>query len=648
MPFACFTHTGPPAMIRAAFRAILLGLLPASATSAADAAPAAATAAPGYRALPYRAPVVGSYSLPVLGNAADGAVLDSSGTAMSLHQAFGDRIALLSFVYTTCDDVNGCPLAVAVFQKLKQRLLERPQFGSQVRLITFSFNPEHDTPEVLARYAAGLRPPEFDWQFMTTRSEDALKPILGAYQQPIEKEVDAAGRKTGKFSHLLRVFLIDRQQRIRNIYTVSVLHPDLVLADIETLLRERAGAQPAVGTKNGAVPPSELLRAGDDKRGYKSADYRTRSVALPERRGRKADLLGFIRKPPLGLPGVPIPQDNRPTPEKVELGRKLFYDRRLSLNNTLSCAMCHIPEQGFTSQEQATPIGIEGRTVRRNAPTLYNVAYLDRLFHDGRESSLENQVWGPFLATNEMGNPSVGFVVDKLKWLHDYQGLFERAFGRGPSMETVGQAIASYERTLISGNSAFDRWAYGKQPDAVTAEAEHGFELFKGEAGCAQCHTVGPEAALFTDQQLHNTGLGFQASMHKAPNNRRVQVAPGISLDVDAALIARVAEPPPRDLGRYEITQDPADRWKYKTPSLRNIALTAPYMHDGSLATLKDVLAFYNQGGIPNEGRDPRIKPLHLTPEQIDALVALLESLTGDNVATLVLDAYAAPLGDPD
>lgn len=609
---------------------------------------AEAPLAPGYRALPYAAPVPGSYRLPILGRAADGRVADSDGTSTSLHQTFGDHVVLLSFIYSTCSDVNGCPLAMTVFQKLKNRLLETPELAGRVRLITFSFNPEHDTPEVLARYAEGFRQPGFDWRFLTTRSEDELKPILQAYQQPVEQEVDAVGRRTGAYSHLLRVFLIDRQQRIRNIYTASVLHPELVLADIRTLLQESPAAQPAPGTQAGAIAAGDLLRAGDEKTGYASDEYRTRSVALAQRRGVKADLLQLASKPPLGLPKVPVPQDNPLTPEKVELGRKLFYDRRLSLNNTFSCAMCHIPEQGFTSQEQATAIGIEGRTVRRNAPTIYNVAYLELLFHDGRESSLENQVWGPLLAANEMGNPSVGFVVDKLKGLEDYRGLFENAFGRGASMETVGQAIASYERTLISGNSPFDRWLYGKQPGALTAQAKRGFELFQGQAGCAQCHTVGTATALFTDQHLHNTGLGFQLSMRKAPEKQRVQVAPGIAFDVDAALLARVAEAPPSDLGRYEITHDPADRWRYKTPGLRNVALTAPYMHDGSLTTLRDVIAFYNRGGVPNEGLDPKIKPLNLTPEQIDALVAFLQSLTGDNIETLVLDAYAAPLGDPD
>ena len=197
-----------------------------------------------------------------------------------------------------------------------------------------------------------------------------------------------------------------------------------------------------------------------------------------------------------GLPPVPVPADNALTPAKVALGRKLFYDRRLSLNDTFSCAMCHIPEQGFTNNELATAVGIEGRSVRRNAPTVYNVAYLERLFHDGRETRLEHQVWGPLLARNEMGNPSIGAVIEKIRATPDYAGLFESAFsGRGLAMETIGMAIASYERTLVSGDSPFDRWHYGKDGAAVDEAVKRGFQLFTGKAGCSACHTVGADAA---------------------------------------------------------------------------------------------------------------------------------------------------------
>ena len=448
------------------------------------------TLAPGYGELPYTAPVAGSYTLPAMGPAADGKVLESDGTAATLHGLYGGKITVLSFIYATCDDVNGCPLATTVLHKLKARLAARPAIAAKLRLLTLSFNPSHDTPAAMAEYGKHFQGGGIDWRFLTTAGEADIQPILQAYGQSADREVDEQGRETGKFSHLLKVFLIDAERRIRNVYTVSVLHPDLVLADIETLLREDP-AQPAAAAPVAA--PADLARAGDDKRAYETADYRTRSMALTNRRGKPADLLAIARRPPLGLPAVPVPRDNPLTREKIALGRKLFYDRRLSLNGTMSCAMCHVAEQGFTSQEQNTAIGIEGRTVRRNAPTLYNVAYLDRLFHDGRESSLENQVWGPFLAPNEMGNPSVGAVVDKLKGLDDYRDLFERAYRRGPTMETVSQALASYERTLVSAHSPFDRWYYGHDDQATDAAARRGWRCSRARR--AASNVIGSASA---------------------------------------------------------------------------------------------------------------------------------------------------------
>lgn len=607
--------------------------------------PAAATEtplAPGYKDLPFQLPAPGSYALPSLGLAADGRVLDSDGKALNLHQLYGDKLVLLSFIYATCSDVNGCPLATAVFHKIQGRLAREPELAKQLRLLTLSFNPEHDTPEVMAKYGksfgAGL-----EWRFLTTASERDLQPILAAYGQSARKDYDSKGQFTGTFSHILRVYLIDRERRIRNIYTVSFLHPDTLLNDLRTLLLEK----PAVPVKTAQPDGEGHIRAGDDKSGYERSDYATHSLALTERAGRRANLIQYARKPPLGLPPVPVPKDNALTPARIALGRKLFYDRRLSLNNTFSCAMCHVPEQGFASNEQATAVGIEGRSVRRNSPTLYNAGYYRRLFHDGREFNLEQQVWGPLLAHNEMGAPSVGYVVEKVKGLPDYAGLFEKSYGRSASMETLGMAIAAYERTLNSADSPFDRWRYGKQEKALSDRAKLGFALFTGKAGCASCHTVDDRYALFTDYELHNTGIGFRAAMGDPAEKPKVQAAPGVTLELDPALLASVSEARPNDLGLYEITQNPADRWKYRTPILRNVALTTPYMHDGSLATLLDVVRFYNRGGVPNENLDPRIKPLNLSEDEENALVEFLNALTGANVGELVSDAYAAPVGDP-
>ena len=313
--------------------------------------------APGYTALPFPAPKPGSYPLPAMGFAADGNVLDTDGKAIKLHDLFGDKLVLLSFIYATCDDVNGCPLATSVFMKIKAKLKTSPELAGKLRLITLSFNPEHDTPQAMAHYGQAFQDAGVEWRFLTTKSEDEIQPILQAYGQSVEKEFDEKGQPTGKYSHLLRVLLIDRDKRIRNSYTVSVLHPDTVLADIETLLLE--AVLKVASTKPEAQPKPDLLRAGDDKSGYGSEHYQTHSIALIDRTGKSADLLGLAQNPGLGLPKVPIPADNPLSREKIALGRKLFFDRRLSLNNTFSCAMCHIPEQGFTSQEQSTAIGIE-------------------------------------------------------------------------------------------------------------------------------------------------------------------------------------------------------------------------------------------------------------------------------------------------
>jgi cytochrome c peroxidase len=338
--------------------------------------------------------------------------------------------------------------------------------------------------------------------------------------------------------------------------------------------------------------PPALAGAGDYKAGHEQPQYATRSRSLADRRGEAADLLDQAQRPQLGLPPVPVPAANALTAAKVALGRKPFYDRRLSLNHTMSCAMCHIPEQGFTSNELARAVGFEGRRMRRNAPTILNAAYLTRLFHGGREHSLEQQIWGPLLARNEMANPAVGTVVRKLEELKDYRDSFAAAFGgRDPSMETVGEALASYQWTLVSGDSPFDRWYYGGEGTALGKAAQRGFRLFTGKAGCAACHTIGPEHALFTDNTLHNTGIGFGEAIAAEPRSGKITVAPGMVVDVPTATIAAVSERAPDDLGLYEVTLDPDDRWKYRTPTLRNVALTAPYMHNGSLPNLDAVVA---------------------------------------------------------
>lgn len=618
--------------------------------------------APGYGELDFEAPRAGSYKLPVLGNAKNAKALDTNSENVYFHELFRGKYTLLNFMYTRCDDLNGCPLTHVVFSRIKDLAKKDPVIAQNLQMLSMSFDPSYDTPEQLKKLEDGIhdshmnhgdmhahhhdmkghqQKSDIDWKYLTTESNEELFPILDAYGQSVIPNSDEG---TGNFSHVLRVYLIDPDLKIRNIYSVSFLHPDIIINDLKTLLMEY-GVTETVNTDTDLG--SIRLGAGDSKQGYESRDYITNSLSIKSRKGKETNLLRFVENPPLGLPEVPIPDDNPLTEEKVQLGKKLFFDRRLSLNNTISCAICHVPEQGFTNHEILTAVGFEGRSVKRNAPTIYNTAYFTKLFHDGRETSLENQAWQPMLAKNEMANPSIGALIEKIKSIKDYDGLFESAFdGEEANLNTVPKAIASYERTLVSGNSPFDRWYFGKEKAAMSESAIRGFDLFNGKAQCTTCHTVADDHALFTDNALHNTGIGWERAMKKEPETTRVQVAPGRYLEVKSSVISSVAKVPEGDLGHYEVTQDPDDRWKYRTPSLRNVALTAPYMHDGSLSTLEEVVKFYNQGGIENEVQSPLINPLNLTQREMNDLVDFLKSLNGDNVAEIISDSFATPIGD--
>ena len=350
----------------------------------------------------------------------------------------------------------------------------------------------------------------------------------------------------------------------------------------------------------------------------------------------------------LGLPPLAHPADNPPTKAKIELGRKLFFDRRLSHNKTMSCGMCHVPEQGFTSNDLATPVGHEGKSVRRNTPTSLNVGYVEALFHDGRDPSLETQFIAPMTAVNEMANPSLGYVVDQISRLEDYAPLFDAAFGGGPTTDRIGQALGAYQRSLVSGGSRFDKWRYGGQEHALSDQEKRGFELFTGKAACANCHTVGDDYALFSDGEFHDTSYGWQREQRRQGKGGLVEVElePGVTTWMSSETLLTIGDPPEPDLGRYEVTLDPEDRWQYRTPTLRNLALTAPYMHDGGFRTLDDVIAFYDQGGFPHDHMDSRIKPLGLTDQEKADLIAFLLSLTGDNIDELISEARVAAPDD--
>ena len=606
----------------------------------------------GYSTLSYDLPKVGSYQLPALGSAADGKVIDSNGKKTSLHKLYQGKYTLLGFIYSNCGDINGCPLSSYVFYKVKSMMQKDPELADKLRLLSLSFDPARDTPEIMKLYGnnfdyAGTKG---EWHFLTTKSEEALSPLLRDYKQDIQREMTVNGTPGESIAHVLRVFLIDPEKNIRNIYSVQFLHPDIIINDLKTLLKD-AEAQ------NNSKQPKVVVAANNNDKVLATAlsdanAKQGKTASAGEASQSPFDLLKLAKQPPLGLPALPQKLTTSLTKEKITLGKKLFFDRRLSLNNTMSCAMCHVPDQGFTSNEIATAVGFEGRSVRRNTPSLYNIAYAETLFHDAREDSLSQQVWAPFLARNEMANPSVGYVVNKLKQLPDYSGLFEEAFGdsnRPVNMQTIGDALAAYQQTLLSADSPFDRWRFAKQSPEMAGmsnDAVKGFELFRGKAGCVTCHQIGEKDALFTDQSIHNTGLGYENSMGKKPKKQSVMLAPGVFVEVDQSIIDNVSEKPAADLGHYEISQNPKDRWLYKTPMLRNVALSAPYMHDGSFSTLRSVVEFYNQGGIENPGLDPLIRPLGLDDIEISQIVTFMESLTGSNVDQILNDASAAPIGD--
>jgi len=375
---------------------------------------------------------------------------------------------------------------------------------------------------------------------------------------------------------------------------------------------------------------------GDVRDGYESRDFRSHSNMLEIRPGDALPLAELVAAPPLGLPPMPV----APSAAEIDLGRRLFYDRRLSVNDTLSCGMCHIPEQGFAQNELATPVGLEGRSVRRNVPSLYNVAYMASLFLDGRESELTSQIWGPLLAINEMGNPDRKAVLASVGAIEDYAARFSELYPQGLTELTLGSALAAYQSALLSAASPFDRWYFAGIATALDEQAIRGFEVFQ-RRGCVSCHIVGSEHALFTDGRFHNTGAGYVRHT-RSLQPARVQLAPGVFVQPTVAIEVSMLA----DEGRFEVTGRAQDRWRYRTPSLRNVALTGPYMHDGSLASLDAVLKFYNAGGGGDPQQDPRVQPLHLTPRELAALKAFLHALTGANVDALASDARSVTIGD--
>jgi cytochrome c peroxidase len=319
-----------------------------------------------------------------------------------------------------------------------------------------------------------------------------------------------------------------------------------------------------------------------------------------------------LPKAPLGagidLGNLTDPRGNKMpavTPERVRLGRWLFYDRRLSGDGSVSCSTCHRPEYAFS---EPTPVssGIRGQKGKRKAPTFINMAQTlyPHFFWDGRAGSLEDQALGPIANPVEMGS-SHQSMVETLAKVQGYRPYFKEAFGSDEiTKERVAHALADYERTRISGNSPYDRWRVAKDQNAVSQQVKDGYDLFFGKAKCNQCH-LGNN---FTDSRFHNLGVGWDPARQAFTDEGRWTITKGTP----------------------DEAANGADRGSFKTPGLREVTKHAPYMHDGSVATLREVVELYNRGGNKNPYLDPKIDPLMLTPAEMDAIVEFMKSLEGE------------------
>jgi len=308
----------------------------------------------------------------------------------------------------------------------------------------------------------------------------------------------------------------------------------------------------------------------------------------PQRPAPPAPSFAFLKEPPKGLPPMPKPDGYEPTAAMFELGRKLFHDGILSRDGSVSCATCHLAQNGFAHPAPQPP-GIAGQVALRHAPTLFNRGYAPLQRWDGGSPTLEAFVLEPISDPREMGS-SVDAALQKLQRDASYQKAFTAAFSRDADAKALQRALATFVRGIVTGDAPYDRFLRG-EVDAMTAQERHGQWIFESKGGCWKCHTP----PLFTDERFHNTGIG-------------------------------VVDGKPEQ-GRAAVTKDDGDLGKWKTPTLRSVRLTAPYMHDGSLKTLEEVVAFYARGGNANPHLDRKMKPLTLSKSDQEALVAFLRSL---------------------
>ena len=387
-------------------------------------------------------------------------------------------------------------------------------------------------------------------------------------------------------------------------------------------------AAPAVGEDTGVGPPPALA----------PGQAPPLPQASPLAEPRSSDQVGF----PTVLTEYAIsPATLRPA--RVALGQKLFFEPRLSGNGTVACAPCHDPDRAFTDGRPVS-VGINGRVGQRNAPTVLNALYNKHQFWDGRVTTLEQQAALPITNPFEMGSASIGDAVSRIASDKDYQTQFVQAFGRGVNEQDMLSAIAGYERTLASFDSPFDHFIAGKA-NAISDSAKRGWELFNAKARCHLCHALMDnqrDATLFMDNDFHNIGIGIlRHRVGPLAQQAERELAQGHLGAIDTAAITSEMSV----LGRFLVTRDQSDIASFKTPGLRNVLVTGPYFHDGSMQTLWDIVDHYNKGdGVTDPWLDEDIQPLALTEPEIDDLVAFLASLTNPQYKELGDMEYARQL----
>jgi cytochrome c peroxidase len=335
-----------------------------------------------------------------------------------------------------------------------------------------------------------------------------------------------------------------------------------------------------------------------------------------------------------------IPPDNPQTPAKVALGKALFFDDRLSADNTKDCSDCHVPAKGFVDQFP-TSMGIHGKMGQRNSPTVLNALFNVTQFWDGRAPSLEDQILGPITNPIEMGMKDKDAAVAKIRAIPEYQPKFQEVFGHAATFDDIERAIAAYERTQFAFDSPFDHFMAGDQK-AISESAKRGWSVFNGKGRCMSCHGWNPTQPLFTDFKFHNIGVSAHQTdfVPLARKALTVLATGGSELDIDRLAIQTDMS----GLGRFLVTKQPHDIGGFRTQGLRNLLVTEPYFHDGSQVTLWDTLDHYNKGGVQNPYLDGGIVPLGLSESEEDDLVNFLFSLTSPEYAQVSKEEYQRQL----